>query len=46
LNLQAIPDQCYENGAYSDTDYSRELDPPLTPEEKEWIANLVTGVTG
>jgi hypothetical protein len=41
LNLQAVFDQCYENGAYGDTDYSRELDPPLTPEEKEWVASLV-----
>jgi hypothetical protein len=41
LELQPILEQCYENGAYGDTDYTRELDPPLTPEEKAWISGLV-----
>jgi len=41
LNLQAVFDQCYENGAYGDTDYTRELEPPLTTEEKEWVAGIV-----
>jgi Protein of unknown function (DUF4058) len=46
VNLQQILDQCYENGAYGDTDYTRELDPPLTAEEKQWVAGLVARRAG
>jgi Protein of unknown function (DUF4058) len=37
LDLQALIDQCYRNGAYEGTlDYSAEPDPPLIRVEKEW----------
>ncbi len=37
LDLQAIVDQCYRNGAYEGTlDYAVEPDPPLGGADKEW----------
>jgi hypothetical protein len=37
LDLQALVDQCYRNGAYEGTlDYSIDPDPPLTGADEEW----------
>lgn len=46
LDLQSVFEQCYENGAYGDTDYSAELAPPLSPETKQWLAGLLESRTG
>ncbi len=41
LDLQALLDLAYENGRYSDTDYSIDADPPLTGEDAEWADQLL-----
>ncbi len=41
LNLQALIEQCYENGRYDDLDYSREPEPPLDPEDAVWADALL-----
>jgi hypothetical protein len=41
LDLQAVIDQAYRDGGYGDTDYSREPDPPLSPEEAKWVDKLL-----
>jgi hypothetical protein len=39
LDLQALIDQCYRNGAYEGTlDYAADPDPPLLGVDKEWAA--------
>lgn len=38
LDLQALLDQCYQNGAYADVlDYTRDPDPPFTGEDADWV---------
>lgn len=37
LDLQALVDQVYRNGAYDDLEYSKPLDPPLPPEQMSWL---------
>ncbi len=41
LDLQALLDQCYENGGYDDIDYAQSLEPPLTPAAARWTAQLL-----
>jgi hypothetical protein len=42
LDLQPLIDQIYISGRYSeDIDYSKPLDPPLSPAEAEWAATLL-----
>jgi hypothetical protein len=42
LDLQALIDQCYRNGAYEDTlDYASEAIPSLTGPDKEWADELL-----
>ncbi len=36
LDLQALIDRCYTNGAYDDLDYSQEPDPPLSRSDQAW----------
>ncbi len=36
LNLQALIDQCYENGGYDTIDYNQPPVPPLDPEAAAW----------
>ena len=37
LNVQALIDQCYRNGAYDGTiDYLADPEPPLTGADEEW----------
>lgn len=43
LDLQALIDKVYENGRYDRTDYSKPPNPPLTPDELEWMQTLLTG---
>jgi hypothetical protein len=39
LDLQALVDQCYRNGAYEGTlDYAADPDPPLSGGDKDWAA--------
>src|SRR5262245_59808250 len=41
LDLQALIEQCYRNGAYEATiDYSAEPDPPLIGDEAEWADQM------
>jgi hypothetical protein len=44
LNLQALLDQCYENGGYDDIDYSSALQPPLPAATARWAAQLLRRV--
>ena len=38
LDLQAVLDQCYEDGAYEDiVDYRRDPPPPLSADDLEWL---------
>ena len=41
LDLQAILDQCYENGGYDDLNYAVDPDPPLDPEDAAWADTLL-----
>jgi hypothetical protein len=41
LDLQRVLDQAYAAGGYDDLDYSSELTPPLRPEDREWMANVI-----
>jgi hypothetical protein len=41
LDLQSLVDQAYAAGRYEDTDYQRELEPKLTPEQSAWAAELL-----
>jgi Protein of unknown function (DUF4058) len=41
LDLQALLDQCYENGGYDDIDYTRSPEPPLPPATARWAAQLL-----
>lgn len=36
LNLQSLVSQCYRNGRYDDTDYHKDLLPPLPDEDASW----------
>lgn len=36
LDIQALVDRCYTSGRYWKLDYTRELDPPLSAEDKVW----------
>ncbi|MBI4604640.1 MAG: DUF4058 family protein [Planctomycetes bacterium] len=41
LDLQALVDQCYENGGYDDTDYRGDPEPPLEPEDAAWADGVL-----
>ena len=41
LDLQALLDQCYENGGYSDIDYTRPPEPRLPATAARWAAQLL-----
>ena len=41
LELQPLIDQCYRNGGYEDLDYSREPQPPLSPDDAAWADELL-----
>ena len=43
LDLQALIDQCYENGAYDTIDYRRPLEPPLEAAESAWAEEWLRG---
>jgi Protein of unknown function (DUF4058) len=41
LDLQALLDQCYENGGYGDIDYTRPPEPRLPAAAARWAAQLL-----
>lgn len=41
LDLQAILDQCYENGRYYKLDYRKPCEPPLRTEDDAWVDELL-----
>jgi hypothetical protein len=41
LELQAVVDQCYENGRYDSLDYSVPPEPPLDPPDAAWADELL-----
>ena len=41
LDLQALLDQCYENGGYDDIDYNTPPEPQLSAAEARWAAQLL-----
>ncbi len=41
LDLQAILDQCYQNGRYHTLDYAKPPDPLLRPEDAEWAEEIL-----
>lgn len=41
LDLQAIIDTCYDRGRYASIDYTRELQPPLDPDDARWADELL-----
>jgi hypothetical protein len=44
LDLQALVEQCYQNGGYdADIDYGVALDPPLDAEDAAWGGGLLAG---
>ncbi len=42
LDLQAVVNEAYEKGRYDRTNYSRPLDPPLSPDEAAWTVEVLT----
>lgn len=42
LDLQAIIERCYRNGAYDDIDYRHDPSPPLSREDEAWIREHLT----
>ncbi len=43
LNLQALIDQCYENGGYDNIDYRQPPVPPLDPDGAAWAEKWLRG---
>jgi len=43
LDLQAIVDQCYQNGRYHTIDYQVDADPPLRGDDAAWADVLLRG---
>lgn len=41
LDLQALIDQCYQNGRYDDLDYQAQPIPPLEAPDAEWTEELL-----
>ena len=41
LDLQALIDQCYEEGRYDDIDYREDPEPPLAPDDAQWADALL-----
>jgi hypothetical protein len=41
LDLQAVLDQCYQNGGYDDIDYASEPEPPLKKDDSAWADALL-----
>ncbi len=41
LDLQAMIEQCYVEGGYDDTDYTRDPEPPLSTEDTAWLDELL-----
>ncbi len=41
LDLQALIEQCYQNGGYDDIDYTQAPQPPLPPAAARWTAQLL-----
>jgi hypothetical protein len=41
LDLQALIGQVYSAGKYDDTDYTKEPEPPMAPEQSKWAADLL-----
>jgi len=41
LDLQALVNQCYQNGRYDDLDYRAEPVPPLAPSDNAWADELL-----
>jgi hypothetical protein len=42
LDLQALLEQCYDNGGYDDIDYNQSPEPPLKPAAARWTARLLS----
>jgi hypothetical protein len=43
LDLQALIDQCYENGGYDTIDYRQPVQPPLDPADLAWTEEWLRG---
>lgn len=41
LDIQALVNRCHETGRYWKLDYQSPLDPPLTPEDLQWVADCL-----
>ena len=41
LDLQALVDRAYVNGAYDDIDYTEPLEPDLDDDDTQWVAALL-----
>lgn len=41
VDLQPLIDQCHERGRYHLLDYAAELDPPLSPDDALWVAQIL-----
>lgn len=41
LDLQPIIDQCHERGRYHLLNYQLDLDPPLAPDDANWVSELL-----
>lgn len=46
LDLQALIEQCYRNGAYDDLDYSKPPMPPLAEDDTAWASELLKAHAG
>jgi len=43
LDLQAVLQRVYKDGAFNSLNYSKQLEPPLSPADAEWAAGLIAG---
>lgn len=41
LDLQALVNQAHERGRYGPSDYRRDPDPPLSPDDADWVDKIV-----
>jgi uncharacterized protein DUF4058 len=41
LDLQRLLNRVYHQGDYDDIDYSKDLDPPLSPDDAKWADALL-----
>jgi hypothetical protein len=42
LDLQAVLNRVYAEGRFESINYTKPLDPPLSPADAEWVVSLIS----